>query len=212
MRFRVPWFSGLTIAAASRAVLDESRDERRHLERSQHGLGALVVTGRRRTLERLLGSVDRQNSECDRYARLEARSHEAARAFAGNVFEMGRVSANDATERDDGVVAATHAQLARREGQLECARHAGYREILRRAAVLAPGLHRPLEQTRDDEIIEPGCDDGNAPSLRARFAFDGLHAALKLHQRTIRLRDRTPKVRACAWAPIAHACGARRGP
>ena len=103
---------------------------------------------------------------------------DAAARFAGHVVEMRRRAADDAAERDQRVVAAARGQLLDGERCLERARHANDLDVAGSDAVLQQRADGGVEQSIDDEVVEPRRDDAEAQAARVEVAFERLDAVI----------------------------------
>src|ERR1700722_7036605 len=141
----------------------QMRHEMRHLKRARHRFGAFIVGARAGAPARLLDIVESENAESDRHARVGACLLQTAGTLAGHEFEMRRVSANHAAERNDRLIAAARYETACDDGQLKCPGHPRDEEVALFAAPLAPGGHGALQQRRHDDVVESCRHDRNAP-------------------------------------------------
>src|SRR5580700_2958885 len=170
---RVPLYSR-ALCTLTGAPQSQPRHQAGHLERGLHRLPALVTGAGGGALQRLLERFHREHAEGNRYAGLEARQLQAARAFTGHIVKVRRVAADHTPERHERVITTAGGQLAGRDRQLERARYAHHRQVRGRAAVLEPRAGGALEQTRHDEIVETRRDDRDFAAARVNLAFDEL--------------------------------------
>src|SRR5262249_8380676 len=142
------------------------REQIGHLERAAHRLGALADTRLR-----LLHAIEREDAEGDRHAGLERRELQTARSFARDVVEVRRVTADDATERDDAREATRLREGSRGQRQLERARYDHDRDRVLAYSCLGELRERTVEELARDAAVEPRDDhaDGTAAALGAAF-------------------------------------------
>ncbi len=103
---------------------------------------------------------------------------QAPGALPGDVVEMRRVAANHTAQRYDGIVPTACGELARDDGDLECARHACDEQVIGSATPFQPRRRGALEQACDDEVVEACRHDRNLAVASGEFTF---HDAGRVH-------------------------------
>jgi hypothetical protein len=109
-------------------------------------------------LERLGG----EDAEPDRDAVRQRHVSEAARRFAGDVFEVRGLAPDHAAQRDDGVVAAARGRRFGGHRQLERPGHPHDVHLRVGEPMTAQRVARAFEQQVGDGVIEAADDDRHA--------------------------------------------------
>src|SRR6185436_5290813 len=107
---------------------------------------ALVAVGATGPRDRLIERVAREQAKAHRNARVERRLDDPARGLAADVLEVRRAAADDAAQRDDGLMASGLGQPPARQRQLPGAGHEDDRDAI--------GGDTALHEPRDGSVEE----------------------------------------------------------
>lgn len=133
-----------------------------HLNRGQRRFKALVAHFQSGAINGLFERVAGKNAESMWNAGFLRGLPNTARDFVDDDIIVGRVSAKQASDADDGVVFLRERERARGGRNLEGARHANYGNIVPARSELPQSVARTDEKSFCNEGIEARDNDGEA--------------------------------------------------
>src|SRR5512141_2732980 len=169
-RTELGWFSayvttfpqGLSTITAS--SLRKPFEQRRHLHPRHRGVPPLVPVLAAGTIHRLLERVGREHAEDHRDTGRLRPLADAERGLLGHVVEVRRLAPDHGAEADHRRVPAARRQAPRDERQLERAGNPREVDVLIGGALGTEALERARHELADDDLVEPGRDDGEPAS------------------------------------------------
>src|SRR5262249_44978539 len=136
-----------------------------HLERGERGVAAAVAAALAAAGERLLELVAGQDAEGDRHAARPPHSRQRDGGVAADMAVVGGAAADHGAEADDRVDLQVGDGEARREGELDRARHLDHGDVLLGDAVRAQRLERAVEEALRDQVVEAAADHGDLQAV-----------------------------------------------
>ena len=141
---------------------------------SRHcGFEPLITLLGARPIDGLLECVRGDDAIYHRHARLHARLSDALRNFAGDIFKVRRLSANDGAQTDHGIELSGFCDLQRQQWNLERARNLVELDRILISAQTIESVERALNQSRSNEIIPAAGDEREAKTFGVQASLMG---------------------------------------
>ena len=159
----------------------DSLPQRRHLHRRQSRLKPLVPHLQPSPVDSLLQVLTSKHSERMRNPSLLRRLPNPARNFIHNHVVMRRITAQQTSKTNNGIVLPSFRQFPRRQRNLKRPRHPHQINVFPGSARAHQPTDCAKQKSLGDKSIEPGNDNREALARSAQRAFE---------RRKIRLRRR----------------------
>ena len=143
-----------------------------HLDGGHGGFHPFVARLQSGTVHGLFQRLDRQYAERHGNAGFQGGGSHAFGGLRADVFKVGRISAQDRAQADDGIVAPGKRQALGRNRNLESTRNPHHVNVLAGRSGAVQSIQSALQQPLGNEGIEAADHDGEPQARCGQLALD----------------------------------------